>query len=220
MHATRPPLQTGFWGAYLVTTQTLGMSALQFQRPLGLSRYETAFQWRHKRRTGMVRPDRDRLGAQWPAEEDEARIGGKTRGEGRGGHHKVYVAGAVEVRQKQDKRGRHTIYTGRLCLPGVNDRGKRSLEMFVTDNVAPRRIITTDGWQGYDNLTALGYDHKSVVLDGDTEIIEKARRLGTHHGVRSPHLPAYLDQFVFRFNRRFYPMTAFVSAPGIGARGL
>jgi transposase-like protein len=231
MHATRTPLQTWFWGAYLVTTQTPGMSALQFQRQLGLSRYETAFQLLHKLRAGMVRPDRDRIGAQWPVEVDEALIGGKTRGEGRGVHHKVYVAGAVEVRQKQDKRGRRTVYAGRLRLQVVNDRGKRSLEMFVTDNVEPRSAITTDGWQGYDNLAALGYDHKSVVLDGDPEKIEKALPmihlvfsnlkawlLGTHHGVSSQHLPAYLDEFVFRFNRRFYPMTAFASALGIGAR--
>ena len=132
-------------------------------------------------------------------------------------------------RQKQEKRGRRTVYAGRLRLQVVNDRGKRALEMFVTDNVEPRSAITTDGWQGYDNLAALGYDHKSVVLDGDSEKIEKALPmihlvfsnlkawlLGTHHGVSSQHLPA-LDEFVFRFNRRFYPMTAFASALGIGA---
>ena len=60
MHATRTPLQVWFWGAYLVMTQTPGMSALQFQRQLGIHRYETAFQLLHKLRAGMVRPDRDR----------------------------------------------------------------------------------------------------------------------------------------------------------------
>ncbi len=39
---------------------------------------------------------------------------------------------------------------------------------------------------------------------------------GTQHGVGKDHLQAYLDEFVFRFNRRFYPMTAFVSILGIG----
>lgn len=231
MHATRTPLQIWFWGAYLVSTQTPGMSALQFQRQLGLSRYETAFQLLHKLRAGMVRPDRDRIGAQWPIELDEALVGGKTRSEGRGIHHKVYVAGAVEVRQKQDKRGRRDAYAGRLRLQVLNDRGKRSLETFVTDNIEPHSHITTDGWQGYDNLATRGYDHQSVVLDGDPEKTEKvlpmihlvfsnlkAWLLGTHHGVSAQHLPAYLDEFVFRFNRRFYPMTAFDSVLGIGTR--
>ena len=42
---------------------------------------------------------------------------------------------------------------------------------------------------------------------------------GTHHGRIEPkHLQAYLNEYVFRFNRRFYPMTAFHSVLGIAAR--
>ena len=231
MHATHTPLQVWFWGAYLVTTQTPGLSALQFQRQLGLCRYETAFQVLHKLRAGMVRPDRDRIGAQWPVELDETLVGGKTRGEGRGVHHKMYVVGAVEVRQKQDKHGRRAVYAGRLRLRVLNDRGKRSLEMFVTENIETHSHVITDGWHGYDNLEAMGYGHESVVLDGDPEKAEKALPmihlifsnlkawlLGTHHGVSTQHLAAYLNEFVFRFNRRFYPMTAFASVLGIGTR--
>jgi len=207
------------------------LTALQFQRQLGLRRYETAFQVLHKLRAGMVRPDRDRIGAQWPVELDETLVGGKTRGEGRGVHHKMYVVGAVEVRQKQDKHGRRAVYAGRLRLRVLNDRGKRSLETFVTENIETHSHVTTDGWHGYDNLEAMGYGHESVVLDGDPEKAEKALPmihlifsnlkawlLGTHHGVSTQHLAAYLNEFVFRFNRRFYPMTAFASVLGIGTR--
>jgi hypothetical protein len=38
---------------------------------------------------------------------------------------------------------------------------------------------------------------------------------GTHHGVSPKHLQAYLDEYVFRFNRRFYPMSGFHSVLGI-----
>ncbi len=229
MHATRTPLQIWFWGAYLVTTQTPGMSALQFQRQLGLSRYETAFQLLHKLRAGMVRPDRERIGTEWSVELDETLVGGKTRGEGRGVHHKRYVVGAVEVRQKQDKRGRRAVYAGRLRLQMLSDRSQRSLEAFATDNIEPHSHVTTDGWLGYANLATMGYDHECAVLEGDPEKTEKALPmihlvfsnlkawlLGTHHGVSTQHLPSYLDEFVFRFNRRFYPMTAFASVLGIG----
>lgn len=71
MHSSHTPLSTWFWGAYSVTTQTPGQSALQFQRQLGLSRYETAFQILHKLRAGMVRPERDGIGADYPVEVDE-----------------------------------------------------------------------------------------------------------------------------------------------------
>jgi len=106
MERTHTPLSVWFWAAYLVASQTPGMSAVQFQRQLGLSRYETAFQILHKIRVGMVRPDQDRIGGKpgEVVEADETWVGGRTRGKGRGVHDMVLVAGAVEVRQRQAYR--------------------------------------------------------------------------------------------------------------------
>ena len=89
MERSHTPLNVWFWAAYLVASQTPGMSAVQFQRQLGLSRYETAFQILHKLRSGMVRPNQDRIGGQPKnhVEVDETWVGGRTRGEGRGVHH-------------------------------------------------------------------------------------------------------------------------------------
>ena len=64
MERSHTPLNVWFWAAYLVASQTPGMSAVQFQRQLGLSRYETALQILHKLRSGMVRPNQDRIGGQ------------------------------------------------------------------------------------------------------------------------------------------------------------
>jgi len=230
MHGTKTPLNLWFWAAFMVTTTTPGWSALQLQRKLGLTRYETAFQMLHKLRAGLVRPDQDRIGGDWPTEVDETLVGGRTRGEGRGVHHKIDVVGAVEAREKIEKQGRRSVYAGRLRLQVLSDRSAPSLETFVTENILPGTHVTTDGCPGYSALRALGYDHDSVVLDGDVEKTEKelpmihlvfsnlkAWLLGTHHGVSQRHLPAYLNEFVFRFNRRFYPAMAFASALGIGS---
>jgi len=232
MHATRVPLQAWFMGAYLVTTQTPGMSAVQFQRQLGLARYETAFQMLHRLRAGMVRPGRDRIGTKWVVEVDETLVGGRTQGEGRGVHHKAIVAGAVEVRSRPVASGKKTqrsVYAGRLRLRHVPDRGRRTLLEFVQNNVEAGALVHTDGWAGYDDLDHLGYVHEPLVIDGDSEKTSahlpmihiafsnlKTWLSGTHHGVGKDHLQAYLDEFVFRFNRRFYPMTAFASILGIG----
>lgn len=233
MHATRVPLQAWFLGAYLVTTQTPGMSAVQFQRQLGLTRYETAFQMLHKLRAGMVRPDQDRIGTDWLVEIDETLVGGRTQGEGRGVHHKEIVAGAIEVRTRltnaKGEKSRRTVYAGRLRLRQVPDRGSKTLSGFVQENVAKGSLVHTDGWGGYEELSSLGYTHEPLVLDGDPERTDahlpmihiafsnlKTWLKGTHHGVGKEHLQAYLDEFVFRFNRRFYPMTAFASILGIG----
>ena len=102
MARSHTPLSVWFWSAYLVSSQTPGVSAVQLRRQLRLSRYETAFQILHKLRAGMVRPDQDRIGGR-PGEHvevDETWAGGRTRGKGRGVHDKVLVASAVEVRQR------------------------------------------------------------------------------------------------------------------------
>lgn len=124
MQARHMPLSLRFLGAYLVTTLTPGQSALQFQRQLGIGRYETAFQTLHKLRAGMMRLDRDAIGGQYPVEVDETLVGGRTRGEGRGVHHKATVVGAVEVRPRRDKMDRTTgghqkQIAGNLCKRAV-----------------------------------------------------------------------------------------------------
>jgi len=101
IHRSKVPLSIWFWGAYLVTHGPPGMSALQFQKWLGMSRYETAFQMLHKLRAAMVRPNRDLIGSEYPVEVDETLVGGATQGEGKGVHHKTLVIGAVEVHPRQ-----------------------------------------------------------------------------------------------------------------------
>ena len=233
MHATRTPLQAWFLGAYLVTTQTPGVSAVQLQRQLGLARYETAFHMLHKLRAGMVRPNRDCIGADWPVEVDETLVGGRTKGEGRGVHHKAVVVGAIEVRprslQANGKNPQRAVYAGRLRLCLVPNRSAKTLTGFVQENVVKGAVVRTDGWGGYDELTKLGYAHEPMVQGDDGAKIDahlpmihiafsnlKTWLMGTHHGVSQQHLPAYLNEFVFRFNRRFYPMTAFASILRIG----
>ena len=234
MQDSHTPLSTWFWGAYLVTTQTPGQSAVQFQRQLGLRRYETAFQILPKLRAGMVRPERDAIGSQYPVEVDETLVGGRTRDQGRGVHPKATVAGAIEVRPRpagaNGKKPKRAVYAGRLRLRLVPNRGAKTLTGFVQEKVAKGAVVRTDGWQGYDELAALGYSHEPMVLDGDPERTDahlpmihiafsnlKTWLLGTHHGVSHQHLQAYLNEFVFRFNRRFYPMTAFNSVLGLAS---
>ena len=140
MQDTHSPLTTWFWGTYLVSSMTPGMSAVQFQRQLGLTRYETAFQILHKLRAGMVRQDRDRIGGNLSRKDhveiDETYIGGVVRGNGSGPQDQVLVCAAVEVctrpAKKGDKPMRHGgRYAGRLRLEIVPNRGAKALTGFV-----------------------------------------------------------------------------------------
>jgi transposase-like protein len=234
MERTHTPLSVWFWAAYLVASQTPGMSAVQFQRQLGLPRYETAFQILHKLRAGMVRPDQDRIGVN-PGEHveaDETYVGGRTRGKGRGVHDMVLVAGAVEVKQRQHggshNKRRSGRYAGRVRLAVVPDRSAKSLGGFIEHVVTPGATIITDDWNGYATLERRGYLHTAVAECGDVQVAEtflpiihlvfsnlKTWLRGIHHGVSPQHLQAYLNEFTFRFNRRFYPFNAFRSLLGI-----
>ena len=114
---------------------------------------------------------------------------------------------------------------GRLRLQVLPGRSREELEPFVLKAVIPGSSVRTDGWTGYDNLTKLGYCHDPLVINGDQAKTEAhlpmihivfgnldTWLLGSHHGVSPKHLQAYLNEFVFRFNRRFWPMVAFDSA--------
>jgi transposase-like protein len=234
MEGTHMPLSVWFWAAYLVATQTPGISAVQFQRQLGLSRYETAFQILHKLRVGMVRPDQDRIGGTSGehVEADETWVGGRTRGEGRGIHHKTLVAAAVEVRQQKlgtklnlRRSGR---YAGRVRIAVVPDRSADSLCGFIKSVVVPGTRIITDDWSSYVGLTKHGYDHMPIAERGDPLVTEEFMPIihlvfsnlktwlrGIHHGVSPQHLQAYLNEFTFHFNRRHYPFNAFRSLLGV-----
>lgn len=103
----------------------------------------------------------------------------------------------------------------------------------MIDSVQPGTHITTDDWSGYIGLAQKGYRLTQVAQRGDPDVAEQHLPLvhlvfgnlktwinGVHHGVSPQHLQAYLNEFTFRFNRRFFPFNAFQSLLGIGATTL
>ena len=220
MHGTRTPLRTWFWAAYLVATHHPGISATQLQRQLGLSRYETAWLLLQKLRRAMVAPEREPLGVE--VEVDEFFLGGREEGL-RGGRQrgkKTLVGVAVEVRGAG---------SGRMRLQVLADASADSLGPFVQATTAAGALVHTDGWRGSLGLAHLGDDHRPrkqrTVAPGE-QLLPRAHRAvsnlkawmhGTHRGVGDPHLQVYLDEYVFRHNRRRTPMAAFQTLLGLGA---
>ena len=222
MHKTRTPLRLWFWAAYLVATHTPGISAKQLQRRLGLSRYETAWLMLQKLRRAMVAPERGHLRGE--VEIDEGFVGGRNseRKAGRDRIGKRLVGVAVEVRGEG---------SGRLRLAALEDARKATLSPWVQSIVEPGSIVHTDGWGGYIELADLGFDHRAIPQRWRTQerqvILPRAHRAlanlktwlqGTHRGASAKHLQVYLDEFVFRHNRRRVPMAAFQTLLGLGAQ--
>ena len=208
---TKTGLATWFLAIYLVTSSKGGISAMELKRQLGFGSYQTAWTWLHKIRKAMIRPDRRPLSER--VEADETYLGGPKPGKpGRGAAGKTLVAGAVESGRGKS-RGRRL---GRLRMVVVPDASAKSLGGFLAGNVAKTTEVSTDGWVSYKSLAGAGYSHEPLNLNaswGDASLrmpavhlvfgLTKRWLLGTHHGaVRGKHLQAYLDEFVFRFNRR------------------
>ncbi len=195
---------------WLFATGQEGISALSVKRTLKIGSYQTAWAMLHRLRSVLVRPGRDRLDGK--VEVDETYIGGLEEGlsGGRAREKKVLTYIAVEVREP---RG-----FGRCRMRVVSDASSASLHPFVQDSVAPGATIVTDGWQGYSG-DRLGYVHirrsqraararsedVGQLLYALHRVASLAKRwlLGTHQGaVDEAHLPNYLNEFAFRFNRR------------------
>jgi transposase-like protein len=126
--------------------------------------------------------------------------GGRAKGK------KALVAIAVE---RIEPRG-----YGRCRMSWLPDASGDSLRSFLIDSVQQGATVITDGWQGYRPATWQLYTHERIavrdakasdLLPGVHRIASLAQRwlLGTHQGaVDEAHLTSYLDEFVFRFNRR------------------
>ena len=209
---TRTPLRIWLAAVWYVTNQKQGVSALGLQRVLGLGSYQTAWTMLHRLRRAMVCQGREQL--KGLVEVDEAylsltdRLNPSSGARCKGGVTKVLIAIAVEKLQPKG--------FGRIRMHRIARRGAAELVPFVQDAVEPGTHLHTDGSAAYLPLRDLGYKlQQTVMLGSDVPAHEplpgvhrvaalvKRWILGTHHGAVQPdQLDSYLDEFVFRFNRR------------------
>ena len=154
----------------------------------------------------MVRPGREQL--KGPVEVDETYLGAVEEGvRGRQTERKALIVIAAE----ENGRG-----IGRIRMGRVPDASAASLIPFVEESVEAGSVVHTDGWLGYEPLEKKGYVHRISYLEGQpkraSQLLPRVHKaasllkrwlLGTHQGaVSHEHLDYYLDEFVFRFNRR------------------
>ena len=205
-HRSHSPISTWFAAVWFVTSQKNGVSAQGLQRVLGFGSDETAWAWLHKLRRAMVRPDRERLSG--IVEVDESFIGGQSPGRKGGSTLKVPVMIAVE------RTGKRAL--GRVRLAVAEAPNTNELVEFACQVVEPGSTIRTDGARVFRKLETMGYAHDYVTvynsLDPAHELLPGVHMVssllkrwiaGTHHQrISDKHLPYYLDEYTFRFNRR------------------
>lgn len=198
------PLAKWFLTTHLLCEAKKGMSACQVQRTVGMS-YKTAWYLCHRIRSAMVETQKAMLDGK--VEIDETYIGGKAR-RGLPRTEKQVVIG---IRQRN----------GELRLIHVNEATSEAIHKVMAENISEDvEVLLTDESSIYPFAFTVDQKklHKTichskeyVVGDVHTNTVESAFSLlkrgivGTWHKVSAKHLPAYLEEMSFRFNRRKNP---------------
>jgi transposase-like protein len=227
-HRTRTELTKWFVAAYLMDRDKRGVSAKFLQRELGVA-YQTAWTMGHKLRHGLsedpLRPLRGFL------EADETLIGGRgdptSRGRSTANPDKSLVVAAVEKvpvpKNPSGKHGhavkrQHGFFAGDARIAVLPAATGAELGAFLKANVAANSHLLTDGFAGYRGADLGDHLKHTPVVQGEGAnageffpIIHtlfsniKAWLVDTHHGVSAKHLPRYLREWSYRFNRRNHP---------------
>jgi transposase-like protein len=207
-HKTRTPLQKWFWAIYLVAQPKKGISALQLMKFLGLGSYKTAWSMLHKIRKAMANRDAHyRLAGL--LELDDAYVGSKQSGKrGRGAEKKTVVLAGIEVPDNQ-----HPRFT---MLEAVRNMNSEEVQPRLKKRIREKSTIKTDAFSGFRFIPKEGYYHFPKIMKDKESIQEhlpwvhilisnfKMTIRATFHGVSAKYLQRYLDEFTYRFNRRFW----------------
>jgi len=236
MHRTKLPLTTWFWAAHLMVTHSNGMSARQLMGQLGIGSYKTAWLLEQKLRRSMVDPNRDPLEGVVEIDQTEMPFRANEDPASPLKTGKMLIIGAVEVidhatGKPHKPKGYGARYldtlSGRIRLAAIPSNEAVNIHAFIKTNIAPGATLITDGHASYPGLEGYRHDPRVVGnMAGHVPLkwihrvfaLLKRWSLGTYHGLRPKHLDDYLNEFVFRYNRRFYRHVSFQTVLGLASQ--
>lgn len=234
MHRSKLPLMVWFWAAHLMATHSNGISALQLKNQLPIT-YKTAWLLTQKLRRSMVDPDREPLEGVVEIDQTELPFRDTQTFYNPAQSGKIIVIGAVEIRdrttgkaQKPKAIGAKYLDTlsGRARLQAIPSNAARHVHAFVRANIKPGTTLISDGHRSYLGLAGYRHDprvvgnmagHVALLWIHRVFALLKRWGLGTYHGLRRKHVDTYLNEFVFRYNRRFYRHVSFETMLGLAA---
>ena len=211
MQRTRTPLMKWFWAIFLVSTDKRGLSALSLSRKIGVT-YKTAWLMLHKIRLAMESRDAEYQLAGFIQVDDAFFKGGQGNGGDKSGRGTRKVPVVVMAAFKEDA----LTFAKMKVIENVDSKNIKST---LREHVTLGQTIMSDGLPAYNIAKTLGHTHLPHVVypkkgEPDFDAFKwinilvsnaKAFILGTYHGVRKKHLQKYLDEFCYRFNRRWWP---------------
>ena len=207
---TKLPLTIGLLAIYLLTQSKDGLAALNLSRQLGIS-YHSAWLLKHKLMQTMLERERGRS-LRGVIHLDDAYWGGRRRGykRGRGSRNKTPFVAAVATHPDSGK----PLF---MCMDRVRGFRGRELGRWSRQHLVAGAQLRSDGLRCFAAVKQAGCTHQPLRTSGragrqhreamiwvDTMLgnVKNAMQ-GTYHAIRAKHLPRYLAEFSYRFNRRF-----------------
>lgn len=207
--ATKLALTIWFLGIYFITQSKDGISSLNLARSLGISA-NAALRMKHKFQHVMKSRD-DNKPLSGYIQIDDAYLGGKRRGgkRGRGADGKTPFLAAIATTE--------TGHPIAMRLSQVTGFSKEELTHWAQKHLEPDSIVVSDGLNCFSGIEAAGCSHQTIITGGGPDSVNipefkwvntmignvKNSIRGTYHAVSKKHVPRYLAEFCYRFNRRF-----------------
>ncbi len=199
-HKLRQPLHTLLWACYWVSTTKKGISALELKRKLGFKSYQTAWTLLHKIRKAMKSSGTFPIVSD--VEFDDTYLGKKENSTEK-------KRALINVVVATDGKT-----MGRAYLEHLPNQKSNQVKKFVHKTVTPGVTIKTDGNVSYKfmkneyvHIPMKMYDKKdnNKHLPKVHIVITNLKNWlrGTYNHMPHKHAQRYLDEFCFRFNRRW-----------------
>jgi hypothetical protein len=224
MHGSQLPIRYWFVAMHLLTSTKKSFSAIELQRQLGHKYYEPIWAMLHKLRLAMGKRDglyelsgQIELDEGFFATEIKQEDKDKPLKRGRGSQKKAKVlvmAESKEVEGKVTKKGKPRK-VGFIKMQVIPNLKAETINEQVTTNISDKATLITDGSTSYTGLETLVEKHQAQVIPKEKvgEVlpwvhlaISNAKRilLDIHHNIKPGFLQGYLNEFCYKFNRRYF----------------
>jgi transposase-like protein len=207
--ATKVALRVWCRAMYHLTQSKQGISSIELGRRLGVTQ-TTAWTIKHKLAQVMMERDAEQQ-LNGRVELDDAYLGGERSGgkRGRGAEGKTPFVAAVETTPEGKPVRIKLRRVSSFCNHAISGFAKRSLD--------PTCEVVSDGLACFAAVTEAGCQHQ-VIKNGSGPAAArtpafkwvntalgniKAAITGTYRAIHQKHVPRYLAEFEYRFNRRY-----------------
>lgn len=228
MHKSKLPFRYWFIAMHLLTATKKSFSAKEIQRQLGHKRYHPIWHMVHKLRQSMGKRDgeyvlagRIELDEGYFSTEAPLDEKGKPLKRGRGSQKKSKVLVMAESEMAMaPKKGQKPRRVGYLKMKVIEDLKSGTINKLVKGLASGTTEVDTDDSTSYVDLKDFVPKHNSQVVPKNKvgEIlpwvhiaISNAKRqlINTFHDIKPEFLQNYLDEFCYKFNRRYHEEALF-----------